>query len=219
MYQRPIESVKSFKSYHANKLLVCRHTHTFAKTIFSGSKGLKTGTFDKNGGGGCHILHKSKTFSDENIITQININWNCSIKIYWFLRLKFQNLRQIVRASNLKMGQFKIALIFKHCYLRLIIFKLYEFKIFTILTNLLNCLSSVVFHCPSRWRKFIYLDGTNTHEFFVRIETQFERNTTYFKEYSSRNKLEKRKSDLFRLTLKILLKKFPPSSYLRRLTV
>ena len=28
-----------------------RHTDTFAKTIFSGSEGLKTWTFDKNGGG------------------------------------------------------------------------------------------------------------------------------------------------------------------------
>ena len=39
---------------------------TFAKTIFSGSEGLKTWTFDKNEGG--HILHKSNTFSDENVI-------------------------------------------------------------------------------------------------------------------------------------------------------
>ena len=29
-----------------------RQTDTFAKTIFSGSEGLKTWTFDKNGGGG-----------------------------------------------------------------------------------------------------------------------------------------------------------------------
>ena len=36
-----------------------RQTDTFAKTIFSGSKGLKTWTFDKNGGD--HILHKSNT--------------------------------------------------------------------------------------------------------------------------------------------------------------
>ena len=39
-----------------------RHTdkHTFAKTIFSGSEGLKTWTFDKNGGegGGGNILQK-----------------------------------------------------------------------------------------------------------------------------------------------------------------
>ena len=38
----------------------------FVKTIFSGSEGLKTWTFDKNGGGG-HFLHKSNTFSDENV--------------------------------------------------------------------------------------------------------------------------------------------------------
>ena len=46
-----------------------RQTDTFAKTIFSGSEDLKTWTFDKNGGGGggCHILHKSNTFSDENV--------------------------------------------------------------------------------------------------------------------------------------------------------
>ena len=41
-------------------------TDTFAKTIFSGSEGLKTWTFDKNGGG-VHILDKSNTFSDENV--------------------------------------------------------------------------------------------------------------------------------------------------------
>ena len=45
-----------------------RQTDTFAKTTFSGSEGLKTWTFDKNvRGGGCHILHKSNTFSDENV--------------------------------------------------------------------------------------------------------------------------------------------------------
>ena len=43
-------------------------TDTFAKTIFSGSEGLKTWTFDKNGGGGGKILHKSNTFSDQNVI-------------------------------------------------------------------------------------------------------------------------------------------------------
>ena len=51
-YQRPIQSVNSFKSYRANKLQIYRQTDTFAKTIFSGSEGLKTWTFDKNGGGG-----------------------------------------------------------------------------------------------------------------------------------------------------------------------
>ena len=40
-----------------------RPTGTLAKTIFSGSEGLKTWTFYKNGGGG-QILHKSNTFSD-----------------------------------------------------------------------------------------------------------------------------------------------------------
>ena len=87
--------VNSFKSYRANKLKstdrqtnrqtdrqtdiqTYRHTDTqtdtFAKTIFSGSEGLKTWTFDKNGGeGGCHILHKSNTFSDENV--KINRNF------------------------------------------------------------------------------------------------------------------------------------------------
>ena len=44
-------------------------TATFAKTIFSGSEGLKTWTFDKNGEG--HILHKSNTFSDENVKSYI----------------------------------------------------------------------------------------------------------------------------------------------------
>ena len=78
MYQVSIQSVNSFKSYRANKS-TDRHTErqtdrqtdtqtdTFAKTIFSGSEGLKTRTFDKNGGGG-PILHKSNTFSDENVI-------------------------------------------------------------------------------------------------------------------------------------------------------
>ena len=45
-----------------------RQTDTFAKTIFSGSEGLKMWTFDKNPGGrGGHILYKSNTFSDENV--------------------------------------------------------------------------------------------------------------------------------------------------------
>ena len=85
MYQVSIQSVNSFKSYRANKLKIYtqtdrqtdRQTHrqtdrqtdkqtdTFVKTIFSGSGGLKTWTFDKNGGG--PILHKSNTFSDENV--------------------------------------------------------------------------------------------------------------------------------------------------------
>ena len=42
-----------------------RETDTFAKTIFSGSEGLKTWSFDKNGGS--QILHKPNTFSDENV--------------------------------------------------------------------------------------------------------------------------------------------------------
>ena len=75
MYQVSIQSVNSFKSYRANKLKSTdRQTDTqtdiFAKTIFSGSEGLKTWTFDKNGGG--PILHKSNTFSDENVIIHIN---------------------------------------------------------------------------------------------------------------------------------------------------
>ena len=70
MYQRRIQSVNSFKSYRANKLKSTdrqtdTQTDTFVKTIFSGSGGLKTWTFDKNGGG--PILHKSNTFSDENV--------------------------------------------------------------------------------------------------------------------------------------------------------
>ena len=45
-----------------------RHTDTFGKIIFSGSEILKTWTFDKKKkGGGCHILHKSNTFSNENV--------------------------------------------------------------------------------------------------------------------------------------------------------
>ena len=71
MYQVSIQSVNSFKSYRANKLKSTdrhtdRQTDTFAKTIFSGSEGLKTWTFDKNGE--AQILHKSNTFSDENVI-------------------------------------------------------------------------------------------------------------------------------------------------------
>ena len=42
-----------------------RHTDTFAKPRFSGSGGVKTWTFDKNGVR--PILHKSNTFSDENV--------------------------------------------------------------------------------------------------------------------------------------------------------
>ena len=45
-----------------------RHIDTFAKTIFSGSEGLKTWIFEKTRGGGSHILHKSNTFSDKNVI-------------------------------------------------------------------------------------------------------------------------------------------------------
>ena len=75
----PIQSVNSFKSYRANKLKSTdrqthrtdRQTDTFAKTIFSGSEGLKTWTFDKNRVG--HILHKSNTFSDENVIKEYKL--------------------------------------------------------------------------------------------------------------------------------------------------
>ena len=49
-----------------------RQTDTFAKTIFSGSEGLKTWSFDKNRGGGGQVLHKyTNTFSDENIKSRV----------------------------------------------------------------------------------------------------------------------------------------------------
>ena len=44
-----------------------RQTDTLAKTIFSGSEGLKTWRFDENGG--VIFLHKSNTFSDQNVNT------------------------------------------------------------------------------------------------------------------------------------------------------
>ena len=73
MYQSTNQSVNSFKSYRANKLKSTGRqpdiqTDTFAKTIFSGSKGLKTWTFDKNGGGAGQIIHISNIFSNENVI-------------------------------------------------------------------------------------------------------------------------------------------------------
>ena len=52
LYQRPIQSVNSFKSYRANKL---KSTDTIAKTIFSASEGLKSWTFDKKREGVSHF--------------------------------------------------------------------------------------------------------------------------------------------------------------------
>ena len=42
-----------------------KQTDTCVKTVFSQSGGLKTWRFDENWGG--QILHKSNTFSDENV--------------------------------------------------------------------------------------------------------------------------------------------------------
>ena len=90
MYQRPIQSVNSFKSYRANKLKSTdRQTDTFAKTIFSGSEGLKTWTFDKNRGG--HILHKSNTFSDENVKIEISSHL-LYFNIYLYVNHEFHAL-------------------------------------------------------------------------------------------------------------------------------
>ena len=61
---KSVPKANSFKSYRANKLQIYRQTDihtdrqpakqtdTFVKTIFSGSEGLKTWTFDKKRGGG-----------------------------------------------------------------------------------------------------------------------------------------------------------------------
>ena len=57
----------NYKSTAYRHTDIDRQIDTFAKTIFSGSEGLKTWKFDKNGGG--HILHKSNTFSDDNVKT------------------------------------------------------------------------------------------------------------------------------------------------------
>ena len=46
-----------------------RQTDTVVKTDFSQSGGLKTWRFDENWGG--QILHKSNTFSDENLKKEI----------------------------------------------------------------------------------------------------------------------------------------------------
>ena len=49
VYQRPIQSVNSLKSYRANKLLVYRQTDRHRrKNRFFSIKGLKTWRFDEN---------------------------------------------------------------------------------------------------------------------------------------------------------------------------
>ena len=70
MYQRPIRLINSLKSYRVYRQTY-RQTNTLLKTIFSHSGSLKTWRFDEKRGG--LILHKSNTFSDENvkIINQI----------------------------------------------------------------------------------------------------------------------------------------------------
>ena len=68
VYQRPIQSVNSFKSYRANKLYIYRQTDTHSrKPFFRVQRVSKRGHLTKPGGGGCQILHKSNTFSDENV--------------------------------------------------------------------------------------------------------------------------------------------------------
>ena len=49
-----------------------RNTDKFAKTIFSCSVGLKTWRFEKNREGG-QILHKSNTFSYENVKSEASV--------------------------------------------------------------------------------------------------------------------------------------------------
>ena len=86
-YQRPIQSVNSFKSYRA-KQTINRQTDTFAKTIFSGSEGLKTWTFDKKkAGGGGHILHKSNTFSDVNVKRKLNITYFLVFRLFRWITM------------------------------------------------------------------------------------------------------------------------------------
>ena len=69
MYQRPIQSGNSFKSYRANKLKSTdrhiRENHFFG---FRGSQNVDI--WKKRGG---PILHKSNTFSDENVKIKLNI--------------------------------------------------------------------------------------------------------------------------------------------------
>ena len=65
---RPILSnLIVLKNYWSTDRHIDRLTDKFAKTIFSCSEGFKPWTFDKNGEGGCQILHNSNTFSDENV--------------------------------------------------------------------------------------------------------------------------------------------------------
>ena len=102
MYQVSIQSVNSFKSYRVYRQTdrqTDRHTDTFAKTIFSGSEGLKTRTFDKNGGG--HILHKSNTFSDKNVTIESRPNGKYSVKNFGQTN-EFRNLseRYSVQSKN-----------------------------------------------------------------------------------------------------------------------
>ena len=80
--------INSFKSYRANKQkFTDRQTDTFAKTIFSGSEGHKTWTFQKNGED--HILHKSNTFSDENVKNSVckNERKNIFLEALFFNKL------------------------------------------------------------------------------------------------------------------------------------
>ena len=51
-----------------------RQTDTVVKTVLSQSGGLKTWRFDENWGG--QILHKSNTFSDENVKINILIRFS-----------------------------------------------------------------------------------------------------------------------------------------------
>ena len=76
MYQRPIQSVNYFKSYRANKLKSTdrqtdRQTHL--RKPFRVQRVSKRGHLTKTGG--CHISHKSNTFSDENVKSRKNSNY------------------------------------------------------------------------------------------------------------------------------------------------
>ena len=57
---------------HADTQQIGRHIRQ--KTIFSGSKGLKTWKFDKNGGAGGGKFYANLTFSDENVKKSIYFN-------------------------------------------------------------------------------------------------------------------------------------------------
>ena len=72
--QSILSKVIVLTSYKSTDRHTDRHTErqTHWRKPFFRVEGLKTWTFDKNGGvGGVHILHKSNTFSDENV--RINI--------------------------------------------------------------------------------------------------------------------------------------------------